>query len=415
MRWNTLLRVVIVGVVIVGGYFAYRQCSSQESDTALESVVQEEEIIPVISVSGTVLPSRWANLSFVLGGRVERLCVDVGQNVVSGQLLARLDSAELQSAAAQAEAGLAVAQATLAQVKAGARSEEVAAAESAVAAAEANLAAARAELDSAEAGLAQLVAGVSERELELARLAVEQANNNLWGAQGQRDAIAGSQNPLIRPGDVAAAKAAVRNAEVTVRMAEVEYERLKTGAGSEEITMAQAQVDGARSRIEAAQAQASQARSQLALLRAGPGTEAVAVAEAQVELARTALNTAQVALTRAKVHAPFSGTVGAVLVREGELVMAGQPLVTLGDLSTLRVETSDLDEIDVARVAVGQRASLTFDALPERTLGGTVTRIAPMARPGAGGVNYTAIVELDEIEPVILWGMTAFADIEVER
>jgi HlyD family secretion protein len=90
-------------------------------------------------------------------------------------------------------------------------------------------------------------------------------------------------------------------------------------------------------------------------------------------------------------------------------------LITLGDLSTLRVETTDLDEIDVARVAVGQQADVTFDALPERVFIGRIVRISPMAEPGTGGVNYTVILELDELDPVIRWGMTAFVDIEVEQ
>jgi len=66
-------------------------------------------------------------------------------------------------------------------------------------------------------------------------------------------------------------------------------------------------------------------------------------------------------------------------------------------------------------VAVGQRASVTFDTLPERVFTGHVTRISPMAEPGAGGVNYTVIVVLDETDAAIRWGMTAFVDIEVER
>jgi len=104
-----------------------------------------------------------------------------------------------------------------------------------------------------------------------------------------------------------------------------------------------------------------------------------------------------------------------VQVRENEFVAPGQPLITLGDLNTLRIETTDLDEIDVARVAVGQQATITFDSLPDQTFTGRVIRISPMAESDTGGVNYTAILELSEMDPEIRWGMTAFVDIEVER
>jgi HlyD family secretion protein len=78
----------------------------------------------------------------------------------------------------------------------------------------------------------------------------------------------------------------------------------------------------------------------------------------------------------------------------------------------LWVETTDLDEIDVARVDVGQEVDVTFDALPDRVFTGRVKRISPMAESDGGGVNYTAIVELQELDPAIRWGMTAFVDIE---
>ena len=77
------------------------------------------------------------------------------------------------------------------------------------------------------------------------------------------------------------------------------------------------------------------------------------------------------------------------------------------------METTDLDEIDVARVAAGQAAAITFDALPERVFAARVTRVSPMAEPGTGGVNFTAVLELEETDPALRWGMTAFVDIEV--
>jgi multidrug resistance efflux pump len=135
------------------------------------------------------------------------------------------------------------------------------------------------------------------------------------------------------------------------------------------------------------------------------------VLEAQVAQAEAALAQAESALTKATLVAPFAGTVSEIYPREGEVIALGTPVLVLGDLSTLRIETTDLDEIDVAQVAVGQEATVTFDALSERVFAGHVTQVSPMAEPGAGGVHYTAVIELDEIDPAIRWGMTAFVDI----
>jgi HlyD family secretion protein len=97
------------------------------------------------------------------------------------------------------------------------------------------------------------------------------------------------------------------------------------------------------------------------------------------------------------------------------MITAGQAIVALGDLGALRVETTDLSETDVARVREGQLVKITFDALPGKTLSGKVTRIAPMSTPGQSGVNYAVTVELDQTDPALRWGMTAFVDVQIDQ
>jgi hypothetical protein len=84
----------------------------------------------------------------------------------------------------------------------------------------------------------------------------------------------------------------------------------------------------------------------------------------------------------------------------------------MGDLNHLQVKTTDLSEIDVARIALDDIAVITFDALPELALEGTVISIAPKADEGSG-VNFPVIIELSEIPAALRWGMTAFVDIDV--
>jgi hypothetical protein len=73
-----------------------------------------------------------------------------------------------------------------------------------------------------------------------------------------------------------------------------------------------------------------------------------------------------------------------------------------------------LNEIDVTRIEVGSRATITFDALPEIVVDATVVSIASKSSPGSG-VNYTVILEFDEIPEGLLWDMTAFVDIQIEE
>jgi multidrug resistance efflux pump len=163
--------------------------------------------------------------------------------------------------------------------------------------------------------------------------------------------------------------------------------------------------------LASAQAQAAQAR--LDFLNAQPFPEAVAIAEANVEQAQADLEAAQARLSQATIVAPFGGTVTQVFVDASEFIGAAQPVVQMGDLTGLRVETTDLNEVDVARVAVGDSAVVTLDALPSVSIDGQVTRIAPKASEGSG-VNYTVIIELSDIPEAVRWGMTAFVEIEVE-
>jgi HlyD family secretion protein len=164
--------------------------------------------------------------------------------------------------------------------------------------------------------------------------------------------------------------------------------------------------------IEAAQLQIEHLRAWENPYRDKATAEEIAQAEARVEQAGWQIAQIEQQIRDAEVRAPFDGTVGMVDVRAGEVVAPGQPLFTVGNLDTLRVETTDLDEIDVVRVSAGQPVSVTFDAFPDKVYTGRVIRISPMAAPGAGGVNYTVIVELDEPDPALRWGMTAFVDIE---
>lgn len=435
--------ILIIVLAVIAAAFGYVRLGTSSAPPEQETA-PVEEAEPVVWASGKVLPARRADLSFSIGGRLVEIAVEEGDQVEAGQVLARLESATLQRAVEQAEAALAVAQAQLAQVKAGARPEEVAAAREAVAAAKAQLAAAEAQLNAAQADVqraqaeldralsqqAKLLAGPTQHELDLARIAVETAKDQLYGAQAQRDSIGGALDRGdfgVSQADYDAAKAAVLQAEDAVRTAQVQYEQLQAGPTVQDKAIATAAVSAARaakaaaearlaalqSQVDAAEAAVAQAEHQLRALEAGATAEQISVAEAQVQQAQAALEAARTNLDQATLRAPFAGTVGAVSAQIGEVIAPGQAIITLGDLSHLRVETTDLRETDVALVTPGQAVDLTFDSLPDVRLPGEVTRIAPMATQGQGGTNYTVWVESDQLDSRLRWGMTAYVNIHV--
>ena len=132
------------------------------------------------------------------------------------------------------------------------------------------------------------------------------------------------------------------------------------------------------------------------------------MAEARVKSAQAAVESALAQLRLSQVIAPFAGQVGAVNVHVGETLDPGAYAILLGDTSQLRVETTDLRETDVVRVAVGQPVEVTFDALPNRIFQGAVTHVAPVSSAEKGSTNYTVHVTVADLDPSLRWGMTAF-------
>jgi multidrug resistance efflux pump len=344
-------------------------------------------------------------MSFTVSGRVQTLAVTEGDEVQAGEVLAKLETANIEAEIAQAEAALAVSQANLAQVQAGARPGEVAAAQEALTAAQAGVSAARANVASAQAALAKLKTVPKPEEITMAKAAMEKAAVALQLAQSEYDKIAWHEG-------IGATQQAValQQASIDYESAKASYEALVRGATVEELDMARAAVEAARAQVEVAQAQAGQAKAQLDLLLSGPSAEAINVAEAQVQQAQAALEAAQVALDQTTLRAPFAGTVAVLEVSVGETVLPGQTVLTLADLSHLQVETTDLSERDVDEVAMGQQATVYVEALGSE-IAGRVVRIEPQASKIGGDVVYTVVVELDEQPPDLRWGMSVDAEI----
>jgi len=400
-RIKFLIVVVLVTLLVVG-------CSGTQSKP---TPTPQALIVPaVVSASGKLLPSRWATLSFQAtgGGRVVEVKAQAGDQIEAGQVLVRLEDVDAKLALAQANAALKVTQAQLAQTKAGAKPAEIAAAEQGVKEASAAADAVTAQLVQLQAGAR--AADISAAEAEVVRLAgdVDRAQKAYNGVVAGR---AEAKEYGIQAGGLGAAEEQMRAQLASIRAA---YDAAQKRLAQVKAGPTKNELDAARANVAAAEAGKARAQAQLDLLKAGATAEQIAVAEANVTQAQVGVDLAQAALDKLQLKAPFAGTVGNITVRVGEMLSPGQNVLTLGDLASLRVETADLSEVDVARVTVGQPVNVTFDAIKGKTLQGRVTRIAPMSSQGQVGVNYTVIVELDQLDPALRWGMTAFTDIQVQ-
>ncbi len=214
----------------------------------------------------------------------------------------------------------------------------------------------------------QVLARLDDR---LARARVAEAEAALAAARADRTlALRGARPDEIRAAEAELAAArAVAEDRTTSR---ARAERLADRA-----VVAAAELDGARHAATAAAAAEEAAQARVSLLRLGARAEerekalaAVAAAEAQLTQARTALSYVE-------PRAPADGVVVRRLVEVGEQVTTVPPTVAfvVADLGHLQLRT-EIDEVDVSRVHVGQHAFATADAWGARRFPGRVVRIA---------------------------------------
>lgn len=379
-----ILSIAAIVVVIFLGSRAFRASSASATAGYETAAARRGELVAMVNATGSIAPRSRAALNFPTPGRITEIKVAVGDQVQGGQELATMDARELEQAVAQAEATLRISQARLDQARHGATAEQVTAA--------------KANLTSAQENLNRLNAGTSEQDVEIARLRWEQAKDELWGAQCQRDATVG--NASIPEATKAQSRAAVASAEMAAEIARLQYEQAKAGPSATD--------------VRAAEAQVAKAQADLASVSSGASAEEISAAQAQLDQNAAAVQQARLRLEGATLKAPFAGIVAGISGRVGELAGATVPVITLVDLSLYHIDV-DIDEASIGQLALGQKAEINLDAFPSKTLAGQVTHIDPVGTLSQGLVNYAVTVQLESTDLPLKADMTASVNIVTAR
>ncbi|HEX7153886.1 MAG TPA: efflux RND transporter periplasmic adaptor subunit [Thermoanaerobaculia bacterium] len=142
--------------------------------------------------------------------------------------------------------------------------------------------------------------------------------------------------------------------------------------------------------------------------------------EQRIEQSRANLAAARDTLSKTTMTAPIDGIVTALPVEEGEVAVIGTmnnpgtKLMTIADMSIVEA-VMEVDETDIPNVKVGQRATVTIDAYPNRTFNGTITEVgsSPMSAGGGGAeaVNFEVKIQLENPPQGVRPGFSASADI----
>jgi HlyD family secretion protein len=394
----------------------------------------------VIRVSGTVEATE-IMIAPKINGRIIALPIDEGSEVRRGDLMARLDTGELQAQVNQAQASLGVARARWEAARNGSRPEQIAQARAQLVQAQAMVAGANdavlnsrknyrkvtdlkaqedaartryetsvSALQQAEEALRLVRAGPRVEQVEQARSAVDQAQVSLSKAEGdarrmqalyeqgaisaqQWDAATAARDVARAQLDQARAHLAdleagarpeeIRQAELAVKQAKANQEGAKLALDSareayRDRISSKSQYDTARANYEAALAQTRAARAQLDLLLAGTRPEDLRAAQKQVEQAQATLRFFRAQFNNAFIYAPTGGVITTKVAELGETVAPGAPIAVLSDLDHVWLRVYVPENV-YGKVKIGQRADITVDSAPHRVFRGTVVEIASEA------------------------------------
>ncbi len=305
----------------------------------------------IIAVSGRIEGDDSA-VAPKTSGKVLEVTVREGDTVTAGQVIARLDDAQVRAREDQARAALADAQSKMqsAREQIGVlqdqlRQNQLQSGQSTMDAA-GRVRQAQADLTAAEADLTQQQAALRLAEFNrdaYTRLAKTGAASTQQGLQAE-----------VQADQQAAAVAAAQR-------------RVEAARGAQ--TTAQANLDNPKIRdaqISSTEAQISQQQSTIAGAKAQ-------TAQAQAQLAESEADRADLT-----VLAPFAGTVLTRAAEPGEVVQAGTAIVTLLDLSKVYLR-GFVPEGDIGKLKIGQPAHVFLDSNSKQALDGSVLRIDPQA------------------------------------
>lgn len=245
----------------------------------------------------------------------------------------------------------------------------------------------------------------------LAQIDPVQAQSDAAGARAQVSALEADAQAAAE--QVKAARADLTAAEARARDASQQFAR--RGELFRQGLVAAADLDSVRAAADAATAAVAAARATV-----DRAAQAEQAAIRRVAQARAQLTRATDVFEKTSVVSPIDGVVSRLSVREGEMVVVGiqnQPgttLMTVSDLEKIDAEVK-VAEADVLRVALGQPAAVTLEALPGVSFSGRVIEIGASALPMTAGAasarEFRVVIRLDDPRTGLRPGMTCDAEI----
>lgn len=432
----------VLVAVAIGAWFYLRPPSAPSYESA---VVIRGDVVQEVSVTGRVESEQEVDLAFERGGRVLSEPVKVGTRVKAGDILVRLDASELAASRAMAQANLDYELVRLEEVKRGARPEEIAISAS--------------QVKSAENALLDASLGLSDK----LKLAIDALDDAVFAKtdplfEGPRTAphflipipdaktIAELESNRVEIGEgLKRREAAALNLSASVALEKENLTLVRSyfdtllvalSVMSPSATYAGNTIDGWKTVVNAARTSLSSAQTallvseekfrsaeraleiaenELALKKAPATAETIAAQEAKIASVRATLANYDAQIAKVTLVAPFSGVVTAQSAKLGATIAPNAPVVTMQSDGAFKI-TANVPEVDVAKIAAGDKADVTLDAYGSETFfPATVVLIDPAETVIEGVPTYKVTLYFDKKDERIRSGMTANLDILTEK
>lgn len=374
--------IILAAITILGGsYYVYSQYSAaQKAKASLESIetarLEMGDLVTTISATGQVRSSQSATLAWKTSGTVETAGVKIGDQVKTGQILARLQQTSLPQSVITAQADLASARKALEDLNGEAETARVKALED----------------------ILNYESSVRDAQYQFDNYVMPSVLANLT---------------------ISEALEKTKSALDKARAAFEPYKFLPSNDARREemkkkLDQAQSDYNAAIKRLEyeytleGRKAVLNKAWSDFEKWKNGPDP-------IDVEAQKARIAAAEAALKQALIEAPFNGIISDAYPQPGDQVAQGDIAFRIDNLSTLYVDVN-VSEVDIHQIAAGQQVTITVDALRGRSYRGEVTQVAMISETSdSGTVNFKVVIKFIDNDQNVRPGMTTEVNIIVDK
>jgi HlyD family secretion protein len=391
MRKRVLISLIILVLLAAagGGYWAYgryfARAKAPQAPVLQTGMVRRGDIVITADGTGNLLPSTEKTVAFLTTGTVTEVNVRVGDKVKAGDVLAKMNTVDLDNAVR--EATYTLEQARLALQKAQRKATEGT-----------DLTIAAQNLENARLGIVSAQGNYSSTQLTDITAQLQQAKfwNDFWQSELGDAWLALQKNP---------------NSD----KAKIHYEDMGSRAASANATYLSLQQTADNNKTAAQRSLISAQQSYLSALSSYNDlkySDPVKDAELAVLQAETKLTQAQENLQNAALVAPISGTVTAVTIKAGTGIGSSDTSDSKGSIIISDLDTPEVhfyvEESDLDKVAVGNQVSMTFEALGGRAFTGKIVRVSPalVTEGNTQAVEVYASVDSSSQPTTFLSGMS---------